>query len=79
VAARPVEQPRRAVPADIVKCPHRAVLGAQHQHRFAVELEGMEVPRARHVAQVAHQLPAVAEDRLLLALEEFRIPVNPGG
>ena len=37
----------------------------------------MEVP-AGDVAEVADHLPALAENRLLLGLEELRIVVNPG-
>ena len=79
VAARTVEQPRGAMPADVMESAHRAILAAQHQHRLPEELEGVEVPRLRHVAQVAHELPAAAEDAIALALEEFRIPVDPRG
>src|SRR5690242_14381137 len=38
----------------------------------------MKVTGPRHVTDVAHHLPALAENRRPLALEELRIVVDPG-
>ena len=38
----------------------------------------MEVAGTRYVAEVAHHLPALAENLGFFALEELGVPVNPG-
>src|SRR5215470_7371258 len=77
-AARCIEEPRRAMAADIVEGTH-ALWRAYHHQRLAEKLEGMKVAGTRYIAQVAHELPAAAEDGLALALEELRIPIDPCG
>ena len=65
--------------ADIVKAAHLAVIAAHHDDGLAEEVETVIVPRAGHVADVAHHLPAVAEDGFLLELQELAIMVDPAG
>ena len=64
--------------ADIVEGTH-ALWGAYHHQRLAEKFEGMKVAGTRYIAQVAHGLPAAAEDRLALAREELRVAINPCG
>ena len=78
MALRAIEQPRRPVTTDVVECAHLAIVAAKNDNRLAEEFERMEVAGTRHIARVADHLPAFAENLGLLALEEFRVAVDPG-
>jgi hypothetical protein len=50
-----------------------------HDQALAEEVEGVEVPRLGNVRQVADDLPAGAEHRRLLRLEEICVVIDPAG
>jgi hypothetical protein len=77
VALRPFQKPRRAMPADIVKGAHRAIITAHDNDRLTQKIEAVIVPGAGHIAHMADDLPAVAENRFLLELEEVAIMIDP--
>src|SRR6185437_9418826 len=76
-ALGPVEEPRGAVPAGVMEAADLAVFTANRDDALAQEVERMEVAAARHVVDVADDLPALAEDELPLQLEELRVAVYP--
>jgi hypothetical protein len=77
MALRPIEEPRGAVPAGVVEAADLAVFAADHDDALAQEVEGVEIAGAGHVVDVADDLPALAENELLLELEELRLAVYP--
>src|SRR6185437_7403917 len=76
-ALGPVEEPRGAVPAGVMEAADLAVFTANRDDALAQEVERMEVAAARHVVDVADDLPALAEDELPLQLEKLRVAVYP--
>jgi hypothetical protein len=79
VAARPIDHPRGAVAANVVEGADLVVVAAHHDQALAEEVEGVEVPRLGNVRQVADDLPAGAEHRRLLRLEEICVVIDPAG
>src|SRR4051812_26983504 len=77
VAARPVEEPRRAMAADIVEGTDHAVIATQREEHLAHEVETLEVARVRDLGQVADDLPRRAEHAFALELQEFRVEIGP--
>src|SRR3546814_6795428 len=78
IALRPVEKPRRPVPADIVERAHLPVMAAHGEHQFAEEVERMIITGLRDVVDMADELPGRHEQPFGLQLEELRIEVGPG-
>ena len=79
VAVLAVNQARCAVAADVVETANLAVLAANGQDGLVDDVERLEVPRLRHVVEVADEVPALAENGLALELEELGIRINPAG
>src|SRR5882672_10818715 len=64
MACGPVEQPRRAMAADIVERADSAVVAAQCNDRLAEIIEGDVIAGVRDIVDVADDLPGRAEDAL---------------
>jgi hypothetical protein len=79
IALLAVDQPGRAVAADVMEAAHAPVGPPDRQDRLVKELEGQEIAHGRHVVDVADQVPALAEHDLALELEELGVPVGPAG
>ena len=73
-----IQKPRRAMSASVVKASDLAVFATHGNDRLAHELKGMIVARVRNVVLMANELPRLAENRLLLELEELGVVVDPG-
>ena len=78
VPRRAVEQAGRAMPADVMKSAHHAVVAADGKQHFADEVEALVVAGVRNLRDVADDLPRWPEHPLALEREEFRIRVGPG-
>src|SRR5689334_1644982 len=78
VPFRAIEQARGAMAAHIVKAADRAAVAAQRYDGLAEKVEAVVVAEGGDIVLVADELPARAENGLLLGLEEFRILVDPG-
>jgi hypothetical protein len=76
-AARSVEQPRAAMPADVMESPHPAVIATHSDQRGFEEIQGLEVAGVRNVVDVTDDLPGGAKDPFALEREEFRVYVSP--
>ena len=61
---------RAAMPAHIVEGAHHAVLAAHDQRPLADHVHGQIIAGARHVADMPDDLPVIAEDALLLQLQQ---------
>ncbi len=72
-----VDQPRCAMPADIVERPHDAVVAANDDDRLVEEIEGVIVARLRDIVDVADDLPRWSEYALGLVREEFIVVIEP--
>ena len=72
-----VQQPRRAMPADIEERRHCVVLSAHRDQGLAQEIQRMVIAGFGYVAQVAYHLPRIGEHALLLGFQEFRVPIGP--
>ena len=59
-----------AMAAHIVEAAHHAVLAAHDQRALADHVHGQIVAGIRHVADMADDLPVIAEDMLLLEFEK---------
>ena len=79
VALLSVEQARGAMPADVVKAAQLTVLASDRNDRFVEQVEAVIIADLGNVVAVADQLPAGAEDRALLQLEEIGVVVDPPG
>ena len=77
VAAGPVHQPRGAMAADVVEAAHAPSSPRTTNTDSPRKSKRVIVARPGDVAEVADHLPAVAEDRLVLALEELGVGVDP--
>src|SRR5580692_9017487 len=78
VTLRAVQQPGRAMTAYVVERAHLAIIAAKNNDGLSEKVERMEVAGTRYVAEVAHHLPALAENLRLFALEKLRVLVDPG-
>src|SRR5918994_7443146 len=67
------------MPADVMKAAQLAVLASDGNDRFVEQIEAVIVADLRNVVAMADQLPAGAEDRALLQLEEIAVVVDPPG
>ncbi len=63
--------------AHVVEAAHLAIFASQRDHRFPEKIERMVVSDPGHITLVADELPARAENGLLLQLEELRVVVDP--
>jgi hypothetical protein len=79
VALLSVEQARGPMPADVVEAAQLTILAADRNDRLVEQIEAVIVADLGNVVAVADQLPAGAEDRALLQLEEIRVVVDPPG
>jgi hypothetical protein len=68
---------RTAVAAEIVKAAHDAVLAAHDQRPLADHVHGQIVAGARHIGDVAGDLPVVAEDVFLFQLQQRGAVIGP--
>src|SRR5262249_44652597 len=67
------------MPADVVEAADPAVIASERYDGLAEKVEAVIVADGRNIVLVADELPARAENGLLLRFEEFRIAVDPGG
>ncbi len=72
-----VEQPRAAVPADVVEGADLPLAVPQHDDAVGAEVEGDEVARVRDRTHVAADLPARAQDALELEPVHLGVVVHP--
>ena len=68
-----------AMPADVVEGAHLAVLAADHERTLADNVHRQVVARLRHVRHMTDDLPVIAEDMLLLELEQRLAVIGPTG
>ena len=79
VSTRTIEQARGAMPTDVMKSPHHAIVAAQGKKHLADEVEALIVPDVGNFGDVTDDLPGRPEDALPLEREELRVGVGPGG
>ena len=72
-----IEQARRAVPADIVKRAHHAVVAADREQHFADEIEALVVAGIRDLRHVADDLPGQGGKRAPARAREIRGRCRP--
>ncbi len=77
LAAGAVQQPRRAMQADIVEGPRNPVLAAHHDDAFADEVEAVIVAGVRNVVQMADHLPGRRQHLVLLGFEKAGVGIDP--
>src|SRR5688500_4826016 len=77
--ARPVEQARAAVPADVMESTDGAVAAADGHQHGPDEIQALVVAGVRNVIDVADDLPGRAEYSLPFELQELRVLVGPRG
>ncbi len=77
MARGPIEQPRRAMAADIVERAYRAIVAAQRDDRLAQKIKGDVVAGVLDILDVAHDLPGRAEYMLGFVGEEFGVVIDP--
>src|ERR1700752_4894303 len=75
--ARPVEQARGAMPADVVEGAHHSVVAAEGKQHLADEVETLVVASLRYFRDVADHLPGGPQHTLAFEREEFGIDVSP--
>jgi hypothetical protein len=63
--------------ADIVKGAHDAVLSAHCQRPFPDDIHGQVIAGIRHVADMADDLPVVAEKMLFFEVEKSCVVIAP--
>ena len=76
-AHRPFDQPHRAMPANVGKGAHLAVIAADHDHAFTQIVQRLIVARIGNLVHMADDLPRRTEDPLHLKIHEFLIGVDP--
>jgi hypothetical protein len=79
MAALVAHHPRAAVAADIVEAAHHPILAADGERPLPHHIQGQIVARRRDIADMAHQLPAAAEQLVLLDLQELEVEIGPPG
>jgi hypothetical protein len=67
------------VAADVVEAANLAVLAADGQDGLVDDVQRLEIPRRRHVVDVADEVPALPEHDLALQVEELGVGIGPPG